>query len=88
MENYDAATCTTCHLEVTTLLVPGLVSVGDVAEMARWLAGLDPATPYHVTRFFPAHRMAHASPTPVKEVYEAAEAARKAGLAHVYTGNC
>ncbi len=82
------AACPTCHLEVTTLLVPGLVSVGDVAEMARWLAGLDPAIPYHVTRFFPAHRMAHASPTPVKEVYEAAEAARKAGLAHVYTGNC
>ena len=82
------AACPTCHLEVTTLLVPGLVSVSDVAEMARWLAGLDPAIPYHVTRFFPAHRMAHASPTPVKEVYEAAEAARKAGLAHVYTGNC
>lgn len=77
-----------CHLEVTTLLVPGLVSVEDVAQMARWLAGLDPAIPYHVTRFFPRHRMAQASPTPVEEVRRAVAAARGAGLAYVYAGNC
>ncbi len=76
-----------CHLEVTTLLVPGFVGAEDVAGMARWLARLDPDIPYHVTRFFPAHRMAQTPPTPVEEVYRAAEAAR-AFLRHVYTGNC
>ena len=76
-----------CHLEVTTLVVPGLVDPeGDVGALARWLAGIDPGIPYHVTRYFPRHRM-HEAPTPVEHVYRAAETARRY-LRHVFTGNC
>lgn len=58
------ARTSSCHLEVTTLVVPGL-SDGEeqVDEMARWLAALDPAIVYHLTRFFPQHRMTDAPPT-------------------------
>lgn len=77
-----------CHLEVTTLVVPGLNDgEGAVRSMAGWLAGVDPGIPYHLTRFFPRWRMAGAAPTPAATVLRAAETARAAGLRHVFTGN-
>ena len=53
-----------CHVEVTTLVVPGLSDdEGQIDAMASWLASLDRAIPYHITRFFPRHRMRDAQPT-------------------------
>ena len=55
----------TCHLEVTTLVVPGLSDDEEQIEaMSLWLASLDPSIPYHLTRFFPQHRMTDVAPTP------------------------
>lgn len=82
-----------CHLEVTTLVVPGLSdSEGEVDAIARWLAGLAGGRgrhqiAYHVTRFFPNWRMTDRPPTPVADVYRLAEVAR-AHLDHVFVGNC
>jgi len=60
------AALSTCHLEVTTLVVPGLSDDdAQVEAMARWLASLDASIPYHLSRFFPRHRMADAAPTPL-----------------------
>ncbi|MBO4353210.1 MAG: AmmeMemoRadiSam system radical SAM enzyme [Eggerthellaceae bacterium] len=54
----------TCHLEVTTLVVPDLSDdEAQVDEMARWLASLDSSIPYHLTRFFPRHKMRDVQPT-------------------------
>ena len=77
-----------CHVEVTTLLVPEENdSVGEIRELARWLAGVDPNIPLHLSRFFPRYRMTDRPPTPVERVYQLAE---EAGgyLTYVYTGNC
>lgn len=77
-----------CHLEVTTLVVPGLND--DPAEIdaaAQWLASLDPGIVYHLTRFFPCHRFADRSPTPIENVLRLADVARR-HLPHVYVGNC
>lgn len=77
-----------CHLEVTTLIVPGLND--DPAEIdaaASWLASVDPSIVYHLSRFFPCHRMAQSDPTPVATVKALAEVARRS-LADVLTGNC
>ena len=77
-----------CHVEVTTLVVPGLNDADeDIEQMAASLAGLDPLMPYHLSRFFPRHRMADARPTPVATVYHAADVARR-HLQRVFTGNC
>ncbi|MCI8469686.1 MAG: AmmeMemoRadiSam system radical SAM enzyme [Eggerthellaceae bacterium] len=77
-----------CHLEVTTLIIPGLNDTDDEMDAAaRWLASLDPAIPYHVTRFFPCHRMADRPATPVATVRRLADVARR-HLRHVYVGNC
>ena len=77
-----------CHLEVTTLIVPGVNDTDDeMRAISSWLASVDPAIVLHVTRFHPSWRMRDAAPTPVARVYALAELAR-AELAHVFTGNC
>ena len=77
-----------CHVEVTTLLIPGENdSVEEVRELVRWLAGIDPDIPLHLSRFFPRYRMTDLPPTPVEKVYRLADEAR-AYLTYVYTGNC
>lgn len=77
-----------CHLEVTTLVIPGLNdSDQEIAEAAQWLASLDPSTPYHLTRFFPCHNLADRPATPVETVRRLADVARR-HLDHVFVGNC
>lgn len=82
-----------CHLEVTTLVVPGMNDTEEeIDAMARWLASLDEGrgrntVTYHVTRFFPRWRLTDRGPTPVDAVYRLADVARR-HLEHVYTGNC
>ena len=67
-----------CHVEVTTLVVPGLSDDdAQIDAMARWLASLDPSIPYHLTRFFPQHRMRDAAPTPVSTLHRLASVASR-----------
>ena len=83
----ELASIDTCHLEVTTLVVPGLSDdSSQVAAMSEWLASLDPAIPYHLTRYFPRHRMLDVPATPVSLLYELAEVARE-NLHDVIVGN-
>lgn len=77
-----------CHVEVTTLVVPGENdSEAEMRTLSRWLASIDPDIPLHVSRFFPRHRMLDRPPTPVERVCRLAEVARER-LRYVYTGNC
>lgn len=75
-------------LEVTTLLIPGL-NDGDeeLKALARFLVGLGPETPWHVSRFHPDHRMTNLPPTPVETLQKARRIGLEAGLWYVYTGN-
>lgn len=77
-----------CHVEVTTLLVPGENdSVEEVCALAQWLASVSPDIPLHLSRFFPRYQMRDCPPTPVERIYQLAEEARN-WLTYVYTGNC
>lgn len=77
-----------CHLEVTTLIIPGENdSEEEMEALSSWLAGLDPGIPLHISRFFPRHLYADKNPTPVETVYRLAEVAKN-HLKYVYTGNC
>ena len=83
-----ALAAASCHVEVTTLVVPGENdSEEEMRALSAWLASVDPAIPLHVSRFFPRHHMQDRPPTPVSAVYRLAEVAR-AQLRYVYTGNC
>ena len=77
-----------CHVEVTTLLVPGENdSAEEVTALAQWLASVDRDIPLHLSRFFPRYRMMDKLSTPVERVYRLADVAREY-LSFVYTGNC
>lgn len=77
-----------CHVEVTTLIVPGENdSEEEMESLSCWLASVNPEIPLHVSRFFPRRHMLDRPPTPVETVYRLAQVAR-GKLQYVYTGNC
>ena len=74
------------HLEVTTLIIP--TKNDDPAQIegiARFIAGLDPGIPLHLSAYHPQHKYT-LPPTPPGTVHRLAEVARK-HLKHVYVGN-
>ena len=77
-----------CHVEVTTLIVPGLNdSEDDMIAESEWLAGISAELPLHISRFFPRYKVTDIPPTDVKKIYRLADVAGK-NLKFVYTGNC
>src|SRR5574344_2158220 len=86
---YAIAECAKhCHVELTTLIVPGLNdSEDEMKQEAQWIASIDNHIALHVTRFFPRYKMKSVEPTPVSTVYELAGVAQQY-LKNVFTGNC
>ncbi len=83
-----AAAAKVCHVEVSTLIVPGKNdSEAEVEALSAWLASLRPDIPLHILRFFPRYKMLNSEPTPISTIYKLAEIARK-HLKYVYEGNC
>lgn len=81
------AASSSCHLEVTTLVVPGLSDDdAQIEGIARYLADLDPGIVYHLSRFFPRHRMLDKDPTPVRSLHHLREVAKR-HLPTVLLGN-
>jgi pyruvate formate lyase activating enzyme len=74
-----------CHVEITTLIVPG-ENEADIEPISAWLASLSPDIPLHLSRFFPRHKYGERAPTPRESVLESCDVARKY-LRHVYAGN-
>ena len=66
-------------------------SEAEIREIASWIASLNDGRgreiPYHISRFFPRHRMSDRKPTKVETIYRLADVARET-LKYVYTGNC
>ncbi|MDR0311241.1 MAG: AmmeMemoRadiSam system radical SAM enzyme [Acidobacteriota bacterium] len=76
-----------CHVEVTSLIVPGQNdNVDDILGLAEWLADISAEIPLHISRFFPRYKASGCEPTPVQTMKTLADAARKT-LKHVYLGN-
>ena len=82
----------TCHVELTTLIVPGENdSEDEMRALSRWVSRLrnpdGESVPLHISRFFPRFHMQDRKATNVRTVYRLAEVARE-NLEFVYTGNC
>ncbi len=75
-------------LEVVTLVVPGFNdSSEELWDAARFLAGVSPDIPWHVTAFHPDYKMLEPPRTTIDTLIRAAEIGSEAGLRYVYAGN-
>jgi pyruvate formate lyase activating enzyme len=73
--------------EVTTLLIPGYNDTDkELTDIARFLAGISPDMPWHISAYFPAYKL-DAPPTPAKTLERAYAIGKLAGLRYVYVGN-
>jgi pyruvate formate lyase activating enzyme len=75
-------------LEVLTLVVPGFNdSNEELWETARFLTGISPEIPWHVTAFHKDYKMTEPDNTTAEMLIRAAEIGVEAGLHYVYAGN-
>jgi pyruvate formate lyase activating enzyme len=75
-------------VEVTTLVIPGMNDGEDeLRDIARFLAGIDPDMPWHLSRFHPDYEFTDRGVTPVSLLKRAEGWGREAGLRYVYIGN-
>jgi len=86
--NCRAARYLGVHVELTTLVIPGVNDQDEVlAGLAqRIVTELGRDTPWHLTAYYPAWRF-HAPPTPPRTLERAWRIAKEAGLHYVYVGN-
>jgi pyruvate formate lyase activating enzyme len=74
--------------EITSLIIPGLNdSEHELRAMAHFVASVDPAMPWHVSRFFPMYHMLDTAMTPTASIEKAVKVGHEEGLLHVYSGN-
>lgn len=89
MENLKYLKQAGVHLEVTTLVVPGVNDKYEqIEKIAKYIAnevGVD--VPWHVSRFFPAWKMLDTEITPLRTLKMAKEIGEKAGLKYIHIGN-
>jgi pyruvate formate lyase activating enzyme len=82
-----AASSRKCHVEITTLVIPGLNdSPEEMEEMSKWIASLSPDIPLHLSRFFPRYQMQDRPVTPLNTLTELQSIA-SGHLNNVYIGN-
>ena len=75
-------------LEVVTLVIPGFNdSPEELMDAARFLAGVSPDIPWHVTAFHKDYKMTDPDDTTARTLIRAAEIGQEAGLRYVYAGN-
>lgn len=75
-------------LEVTTLIIPGHNDTDEMLkETAGFIAGIDPAIPWHVTAFHPTYKLLESPPTPQETLEKARRIGMAEGLKFVYEGN-
>ena len=76
------------HVEITTLVIPGVNSQEEVwREIATRIRDeLGPQIPWHLTAYYPAYKFG-APPTPVAMLERAWQVGKEVGLEYVYLGN-
>ncbi|MCC6094413.1 MAG: radical SAM protein [Eubacterium sp.] len=88
-KNFIRTAARHCHVEVTTLIIPGRNdSEEEIEKAAKWLSSLLSMEPiaYHITRYFPRWKL-DTPATDVRTVYHLADVVRQY-LPNVFVGNC
>ena len=75
-------------LEIVTLIIPGFNdSDEELGDIARFLSGLSPSIPWHVTAFHKDYKMQDPDNTTAETLLRAARIGEAAGLQYIYAGN-
>jgi pyruvate formate lyase activating enzyme len=75
-------------LEVTTLVIPDQNDdEKELADIARFIADVDPGIPWHISRFHPGYQFTDSQPTPLDTLQKAYSLGKQEGLKFVYIGN-
>lgn len=74
------------HVETRTNIIPGKNDdIAELRQIAEWIyKHLGADSPWHITRFFPAYKLADLPATPSEIMWAAHAAAREVGLKNVY----
>ena len=85
-ENVESMVRAGVHIELTNLVVPGVSdSLEDFERMVDWIASISPDIPFHISRYFPAHRCS-APPTDI-DLMRSFEALASRKLKYIHLGN-
>jgi pyruvate formate lyase activating enzyme len=75
-------------VELTTLLIPGRNdSKEELKQIADFILSVDKNIPWHISAFFPHHKMINVPPTSAEEIVRAVKLGQELGLNFVYGGN-
>jgi pyruvate formate lyase activating enzyme len=75
-------------VEITTLVIPGVNDSEDnLMSIARFIASIDRAIPWHISRFHPDYQFTESASTPLAILEMARDIGTCEGLHHVYIGN-
>ncbi len=75
------------HLEITTLIIPGENdNLEELTKIAKFIASVDKNIPWHISRFFPHHKLMYRPMTPMVTMQKAYDIGKKY-LKNVYMGN-
>ena len=76
------------HLEVTTLIVPGVNDdEKQLTDIVKFLTSVSKEIPWHISRFFPAYKMMTTQETPFETLDLAEKIGQDAGLKYIHKGN-
>ncbi len=88
LENIKLAKKLGIWVEVTTLVIPTLNdSQDELRQIAEFIRDVDEDIPWHISQFYPTHKLTTLPRTPVETLHVAREIGLKTGLHHVYEGN-
>ncbi len=89
LENLRKIAKSKIHLEVTTLVIPGVNdSEKELKQIAKFIAkDLEKDVPWHISRFFPAFKMMDTETTPLETLDKAEKIAKSVGLKNIHKGN-
>lgn len=75
-------------VEVTTLVIPGVNdSDEELQDIANFVHSVGAEIPWHVSQFYPSHKLLDRPVTPLETLRRAGDIGREAGLRYVYEGN-
>ncbi len=75
-------------IEITTLIIPFHNDSEDqLIGIAKFIASLSTNIPWHISAFYPMHKLTNVPPTPLSALIKARETGLAQGLKHIYMGN-